>query len=626
MENPVQKAFQEPFILLPIVVAVVVILTVVFSRGEKGKPVKAQEVPVSSSSPVEPAASTSGKRKKKNRSKKKSAKSESEREAESSEETSDEAKPATPVAAAPAETKKKTAAAAVAKKPEPVAEVEDEGSSSSDDEELLLPKIVSKKTAVVAAAAPTVAKKAAVTATAEQKKVAAEVAPVPTVVSTHYDGWAVVEDKRFKAKIAKKAEAAAAAEAAALAAAMAAAASAAEAAALAAAAAEAQAAAKEESDDEPDVPVIETITKEIKVDAKKLGLLIGPKGATKIAIQNATATSIQMPKTPKEETTGPVTINISGPELGVEKASQALHELIAKGYCSLLAPDDFQESYVAVHPKYLKDIIGRGGSVIKALSAHTNVKITVPDNIKPPGPDGKVTKVKVGLTGQKEKVSLCRSLIKDLTKYYHTTVTHPGMVHAELDIPANYYNVIIGAKGSEIKNIQNSHKVSVYIPDADSANPNVVVVGETENVLAAKNHIEKLMVRADERAAAAAAAAAENAAVPTKPTSQQVAAQPATIGEHVIGATVGGGPAWNTNTAVVRKPKAEEAEEEWVKEFAPNSSLSINITSILGENSKFAPVSVQPAVVPAPVSIPAPIEKIPAPSSAWNNISSAWNN
>jgi hypothetical protein len=57
-----------------------------------------------------------------------------------------------------------------------------------------------------------------------------------------------------------------------------------------------------------------------------------------------------MPKTEKE-TTGDVTIVVTGPKEGVPKAAQALVELVNKGYCSLLAADDFQESYVAVHMK-----------------------------------------------------------------------------------------------------------------------------------------------------------------------------------------------------------------------------------------------------------------------------------
>ena len=613
----------HPMAVAPVFVAVLVILAIVFSRGKK-EPETLEEAPKhhkrEEDAPTEIPTASSGGRKKKRRSKKKSTKSESEKEgAESEEETEAESpKPEAVAAAAPAKVEPKKSSPVEPVKPlAAVPTVADDSDSSSDEDEAPKPKKAIKKPAAV------------------KKQASDELAPTTTVAasSSHFDGWAVVEDKKGKAKLQKKAEAAAAAAAEAEAVAAAVAAAAAKKQSKAAAAvieSEPAVTPVPEEPVTPPAPVVEMITHELTVDSKKVGLLIGPKGVTKTGIQNATATTIQMPKTDKDAPAGPVSISVTGPELGVKKAVQALNELITKGYCALLAPEDFQESYVAVHPKYLKDIIGKSGSVVKALSSHTGVKITIPDNIKAPGPDGKVSKIKIGLTGQREKVSLARALIKDLTKYYHTTVTHPGLVHAELEIPANYFNYIIGAKGSEIKNIQGTHKVSVYIPDADSANPNVIVVGEPQNVIAAQSHIEKLITRADERAAAAAAAAAEAAAaIPAAPKPSATPAAPATIGGNAIGATVGGGPGWNTTN--VRKPKDEddEPEEGWVRDYAPTGGFSLNFTSILSENTKFNPVSVQPApVAVAGVTMPAPIEKPvgPAPSSAWNNLSSAWNN
>lgn len=558
------------------------------SRASKYSEAQPAAVPVAaaSSSAVESAASKP--KKKKNRSKKSKKGSD---ESDTGAESANEKKEETPVVKfEETNTKKKGTKAAAApapsalKKPEaaPVkAEESDSDSDSSDDEEVRKPVPAKKAPSAVIVAA----KRAALD----------DVAPIPTVVQSHFDGWNVVEDKRKNKP--KKEEAVSPVVEKPVAAA---------------------AAAPEPVT--PPAPVVETITAEVKADAKKLGLLIGPKGATRIAIQNATATNIQMPKADKE-TTGPVVITVSGPELGVRKAVQALNELCAKGYCGLLAPDDFQESYVAVHTKFLKDIIGPKGDVIKKLGTHTGVKITVPETLKTPGPDGKIPKIKIGLTGQKDKVNLARTLIKDITKYFHTPVTHPGIVHVDMDIPSTYYNFIIGAKGAEIKNIQNTHKVTVHIPDEESPNPNVVVVGEPNNVAQAKAHIEKLITRVDERAAAAAAAKAEAAGVSAVP-AEPVQAPPASVGGVAIGATVGGGPGWNTNNARKAPKVVEEAEEEWVKEFAPQSSINIDINSIISDNHKFAPAVVPAAVAPVGISIPAPVEKkLVAPSSAWNNLS-----
>ena len=99
----------------------------------------------------------------------------------------------------------------------------------------------------------------------------------------------------------------------------------------------------------PPAPV-DLVTKELTVEAKKLGLLIGPKGITKIGMQTATGTEISMPKVEKDHT-GPVTVAVTGSAEGVDRAVYALNELCQKGYCNLLASPDFHEGYVEVKPK-----------------------------------------------------------------------------------------------------------------------------------------------------------------------------------------------------------------------------------------------------------------------------------
>lgn len=406
---------------------------------------------------------------------------------------------------------------------------------------------------------------------------------------------------------------------------------------------------KADEPQEPPAPVVETVTEEFVVDAKKLGLLIGPKGITKIAIQEASGATINMPKTEKESS-GNVTISVTGPAEAVKKALHASNELIAKGYATLIAADDFQESYVAVHHKYLPDIIGKAGSVIRALNNHTGVKITVPAAAKTPGPDGRIPKVKIGLAGQREKVSLTRALIKELTKYYVTPITHPGQTYAELDIPKSYYNYIIGSKGSEIKHIQNNYKVSVHIPDADSVNPNIVVVGTPEAVEQTKKHIEKVIERVDAAQVAREAAAAA-AGIKLKGSSENSAAVANGAGEETAktngkngvaappGMVLGGGgkPTWANGSNKARPPVPEptaEEEEAWTREFLPPNS-AFDIAAILPAGAKYsttAPVAapapigsqVQTDANPTPSGLPIPEPKQPVNASAWNNIPNQW--
>lgn len=155
--------------------------------------------------------------------------------------------------------------------------------------------------------------------------------------SSAYDGWAVVENPR---KLKKKSESASDLED--IPPLMAPA--------PAAAALPAPSATPAVAEDLVPSPPIDSVTKELTVEARKLGLLIGPKGVTKIGLQTATGTEISMPKVEKDFV-GSVTISVTGPAEGVDRAVHALGELCSKGYCNLLASPDFHEGYVEVKPK-----------------------------------------------------------------------------------------------------------------------------------------------------------------------------------------------------------------------------------------------------------------------------------
>ena len=101
--------------------------------------------------------------------------------------------------------------------------------------------------------------------------------------------------------------------------------------------------------------------------------------------------------------------------------------------------------------------------------------------------------VKITLAGSKEKVVQVKAIVTELTQYYRSDITHPNTVHLEMDVPTNYYNYIIGARGSEIKHIQGNFKVSVHIPNADTVNKNVVIVGDSSNVKNAEKYIQKII-------------------------------------------------------------------------------------------------------------------------------------
>ena len=283
--------------------------------------------------------------------------------------------------------------------------------------------------------------------------------------------------------------------------------------------------------------------------------------------------------------------------------------------------------------RFLPDIIGKGGASIKAIQQHTGVKISTPSGYTRTAPSGETivpSKVKIVLAGPKDKVALARSLILDLTKYFHTPVTHPGLVHIELDIPANYYNYIIGAKGSEIKHIQANYKVTVYIPGAESSHDQLLIVGDEAAVQNAEKHIRRLMEKVDTQAAERARIEAEGAALGENARARFAAAAAGTANaenreprsnsrgprapraDGASGAAAGKGgknnnaAAAGADAASANKEKDEDRHEEWMNEFAPRRA-PINLGGMLPATAKFAAA---PPALPAPAAVaPASEEK-----------------
>lgn len=263
--------------------------------------------------------------------------------------------------------------------------------------------------------------------------------------------------------------------------------------------------------------------------------------------------------------------------------------------------------------RYVSEIIGKGGSTIKALSAHTGVKITIPTVSKTLNADGKASKVKVGLAGPKEKVAVARNLIKDITKYFHTPVTHPNLTHDEMTIAENYFNFIIGAKGSEIKHIQNSYKVSVHIPDEDSSNSNVVIVGSEAGVSQARHHIEKIIDRVN-----GVADKAVSESIPNLEPSSIGLSSSAASSEHqdpVGGSWVSESPS-KANVHAESAPITTSSADEASWYTATASSTPVDLSRVLPTNTKFTSL---------PISVSGPVDSKPLASSAWNNISSLAN-
>ena len=187
---------------------------------------------------------------------------------------------------------------------------------------------------------------------------------------------------------------------------------------------------------------------------------------------------------------------------GIARAKSAVKELCTKGYSPITEAPGFAEQYVSVHPKYLAEIVGKGGKNIKALQQALEIKISIPKTDYNPRDKqvGNVPNCRVGIAGPRECCVAGKKAIQELVRYHHTSVTHPGWTHEEKDVPQEFFHCIIGRGGAEVKHIRGNFQVEVHLPNEDSHCDNVLVVGAKQaNVDRALAHIDTLIERDTEQ-------------------------------------------------------------------------------------------------------------------------------
>jgi len=247
------------------------------------------------------------------------------------------------------------------------------------------------------------------------------------------------------------------------------------------------AAVAEKENNQPAQPAVITHTATVKIPEARIGVVIGPKGATIKMIQEKTGAKL--------DTSSSDSCMITGGAQEVAQAEIAVKELIEKGYTALQY-DDFQEHFVAVHPSAFPDIIGKQGCVIRKIKDELNVSVNIPGDAPKNAAPNK--KFKVTLAGKNADVDRAKEVINNIIMYYHDPITHPDQVHEEMDIQQWHLSFVIGSKGSELRHIQNNYKVRMYIPRETSVNKKVVIVGDQFGVERAKAYIEKLLWNAEQ--------------------------------------------------------------------------------------------------------------------------------
>ena len=104
----------------------------------------------------------------------------------------------------------------------------------------------------------------------------------------------------------------------------------------------------EEANSPEIIPVIEVKKSIVSVEARKVGVIIGPKGETLKKLQELFKVEIITPKEKTSESTSVVAINVSGSHENVTIAIRAIQDLCNKGYSSLLEVGDFMEGHISV--------------------------------------------------------------------------------------------------------------------------------------------------------------------------------------------------------------------------------------------------------------------------------------
>lgn len=295
----------------------------------------------------------------------------------------------------------------------------------------------------------------------------------------------------------------------------------------------------------------ETINKTIQIESKKVGAVVGAKGVTLKAIQEATECEIRILKD-KDSTEEKEMVDVSiigTDEKNVRLCVKSVQEVATKGYCLLLKGENFSEGSILLKSNVLGELFGKGGSTLKAIQDAFDVKLVTPQ-----GNFDKtvIVDIKVGVVGDKKNVQKAKECIKNLTQFHHSDATHPGYIHEEINIDAAHHKYIIGTKGSEIHHIQKNFKVNVHIPNAQSVHEGVLVVGERVSVEKATAYMHKVV---------------ENALLSKEEREAERAAKP-TFAEQ----------------REAEKVAAEEAEiEPWMKTYIKEpSSVTLDMDSFPG--------------------------------------------
>ncbi|XP_043070287.1 vigilin isoform X1 [Drosophila grimshawi] len=174
-----------------------------------------------------------------------------------------------------------------------------------------------------------------------------------------------------------------------------------------------------------------------------------------------------------EEREGENNIRIEGPKEGVRQAQLELQEKIDK-------LENEKSKDVIIDRRLHRSIIGAKGEKIREVKdRYRQVTITIPT----PKENTDIVK----LRGPKEDVDKCH---KDLLKLVKEIQESSHII--EVPIFKQFHKFVIGKGGANIKKIRDETQTKIDLPAEGDTNEVIVITGKKENVLEAKERIQKI--------------------------------------------------------------------------------------------------------------------------------------
>ncbi|EDV55082.1 vigilin [Drosophila erecta] len=196
--------------------------------------------------------------------------------------------------------------------------------------------------------------------------------------------------------------------------------------------------------------------------------IIGKAGANVNRLKDELKVNINF-----EEREGQNNIRIEGPKEGVRQAQLELQEKIDK-------LENEKSKDVIIDRRLHRSIIGAKGEKIREVKdRYRQVTITIPT------PQENTDIVK--LRGPKEDVDKCH---KDLLKLVKEIQESSHII--EVPIFKQFHKFIIGKGGANIKKIRDETQTKIDLPAEGDTNEVIVITGKKENVLEAKERIQKI--------------------------------------------------------------------------------------------------------------------------------------